>query len=60
MTRPTRRTHKQFSITLDPEIFTALEVTREATRLSRSSIIEAALARHLAITLAAMRSSETP
>lgn len=55
-----RRRAKQFSITIDPEIFAALEVTREATKLSRSSIIEAALSRHLAITLAALKSSERP
>jgi len=49
-----RRLHRQFSITLDPDIFNALEVARESTRLSRSAIIEQALAKHLAITLAAL------
>ena len=50
-----RRLHKQISITLEPEIFDALEVAKETTRLSRSTIIEAALAKHLAITLAALQ-----
>ena len=54
MTIPNRRKHRQFSITLDPEVFDALEVSRESTRLSRSAIIEQALTRHRAITLAAL------